>query len=133
MAGKGNAIVLKSSHNSIDAKRGSLAIITADIVDASRNHIYGARPALRWEISGPATLVGPDIYTSDFDKKEELEGTLYIDAPVSNVIRSTGEPDDITVTVSSDGLKSDKIIIKANAIFRDTSSVKDIMSNTGDI
>ena len=113
MTGKPDALTLKSSHDQIEAQLNAVAIVTADIVDAKKNHIYGARNTLKWEVKGPAKLVGPGIYESDFSKSESLAGTLYIDVPVSNVIRSTGEPGDIVVMVSADGIKKAEVVIKA--------------------
>jgi len=111
MAGEPYAITLKSSHSNIVAKQNSVAIITADITDAKGNHIYGAKNTLKWQVEGPATLVGPAEYVSDFKQKEQLTGTLYIDTPVSNVIRSKGETGIIKVKVSAEGLKSGELSI----------------------
>jgi hypothetical protein len=111
MAGEPYAITLKSSHSNIVAKQNSVAIIIADITDTKGNHIYGARNTLKWQVEGPATLVGPAEYVSDFKQKEQLTGTLYIDTPVSNVIRSTGETGIIKVKVSAEGLKSGELSI----------------------
>ena len=104
MTGPAKFLSLNTSHDEIEASLGSVAIVTADILDKDRNHIYGARNTLRWSVSGPATLVGAAEYVSQFDDLSAKTGTLYIDAPVSNVIRSTGEPGVITVTVGADGL-----------------------------
>ena len=49
------------------ADRGSVAIITADIV-IEGNHVYGANNTVTWSISGPARLVGPPVYESDINK-----------------------------------------------------------------
>lgn len=113
MTGVPAKIVLKSSHTQIIAKRSSIAIISADITDIYNNHIYGAKNTVKWEVSGPATLVGAPIYQSDFDKRMEKNGTLYIDMPVSNIIRSTGEAGIITVRLYAAGLKIGEVKIQA--------------------
>ncbi len=82
-------IALKGSHNAISAGKNSVVIITADIVDKNGWHVFGANNPLKWSIKGPATFVAPDTYTTDINKHEEMDGTMYIDVPVSNVIRST--------------------------------------------
>ena len=61
---------------------------------------------LKWTLSGPATLVGPSVYESDINKGQEMEGVWYMDMPVSNVIRSTGKPGKIHISVSASGLTS---------------------------
>lgn len=105
MAGNASKLVLKTSHDKIVAGANSIAIITADITDVNGVHIYGAKNKITWKVEGPATLVGPAVYESDFYKKMEKEGTLYIDMPVSNVIRSNGEAGTIKVSVFSEGIR----------------------------
>lgn len=105
MAGKPARLVLKASDATIPADRSGIAILSADIVDADGVHVYGANPPLTWAVSGPATLVGPALYESDTNKKEAMEGSMYIDAPVANVVRSTATPGTIRVRVSAPGLE----------------------------
>jgi beta-galactosidase len=104
-----------TSHNSIIAAKNSIVVIKADIVDKNGVHVFGATNPLKWSIKGPATLVGPDVYTTDKDKNEDMDGTMYIDAPVANVIRSTGEAGDVIVTVQSPNLVSSSVTIHALA------------------
>jgi hypothetical protein len=104
MAGEPARIVLTVSHESITPSLNSVVIVKADITDSEGNHIYGANPPLTWKVEGPATLTGPSIWESDIDRNEEMEGTMYIDMPVCNVIRSSGSPGKITVRLSSPGL-----------------------------
>jgi len=106
-------IIVKSSHQKINAGRSSVVIITADIVDSKGIHIYGATNTLKWTLTGPATLVGPQVYESDIDKRHEMQGVWYMDTPVSNVIRSDGTPGKIRVTVSASGLASGSVEIDA--------------------
>lgn len=72
-----------------------------DIVDKDGVHVYGANNTLKFHVEGPAALVGPDVYISDRDKHEEYEGTMYIDAPVINLIRAVGKTGTVTVTASA--------------------------------
>jgi hypothetical protein len=116
-------IILKGSATKIKADRGSVAIITADIVDSQGNHVYGANNTIKWSVSGPATLVGPPAYESDIDKHHEKEGVWYMDMPVSNVIRSTGKPGNIRVIVSASGLASGSFDIEAEEIKPDNSKI----------
>ncbi len=123
MAGEPAKIILKGSSQKITADRGSVAIITADIVDSKENHIYGATNTIRWSVTGPATLVGPSSYESDINKDQEMEGVWYMDMPVSNVIRSIGKPGTIHVTVSASGLSSGSFDIEAEEIKPDNSFI----------
>lgn len=113
MAGEPYAVKLAVSHPEIESGRAGLAVVTADIVDRAGNHVYGATHTLHWKVEGEATLVGPEIYESDIDKNSAIEGSGYIDVPVSNVIRSTARPGKIAVTVSADGLRSGSVILRS--------------------
>jgi beta-galactosidase len=123
MAGAPAKIILSSSHKNIKATMASVAIIKADITDASGNHINGATNTIKWRISGPATLVGPDIYESDIDKHHAMDGTMYTDMPVANIIRSDGNPGIIIITVSASGLASGTIEIIAEKLKTDDSVI----------
>ena len=113
MAGEPAKVVLTTSHNNFEPALDSAAIIKADIVDADGIHVYGARNTLNWSVTGPATLVGPEIYESDFDKHMSMDGIMYIDTPVTNIIRSSGKPGEITVTVRAGSLAPGSVIINA--------------------
>ncbi|HEX7903927.1 MAG TPA: glycoside hydrolase family 2 TIM barrel-domain containing protein [Chitinophagaceae bacterium] len=116
MAGEAARLQLTTSHQTIPASLNSVAIITADITDENNVHVFSAKNTIRWEVTGPATLVGPPVYESDFYKNMEMEGTLYTDMPVSNVIRSTGEPGTITVRVYAAGLSMGEVQIKVENV-----------------
>jgi|WetSurMetagenome_2_1015567.scaffolds.fasta_scaffold00041_58 beta-galactosidase len=118
-------IVLSGSSNKITADPASVVIISADIVDAQGNHVYGANNPVRWTVTGPATLVGPSFYETDINKNQEKEGVWYIDMPVSNVIRSTGKPGKIRVTLSASGLASGSFEIEAELLKPDGSVISE--------
>jgi beta-galactosidase len=115
MAGKPARVVLATSATSIPADRSGIAVISADIVDAQGVHVYGANPPLTWTVTGPAAWLGPMTYTSDTAKNGATEGTMYIDAPVSNLLRSTTTPGEIRVSVSAPGLESAQLVLQARA------------------
>ena len=112
-SGEPARIVLKSSHNKIDADRASVVIITADIVDSEGNHVSGATNTIKWSVTGPATLVGHNVYEPDINRHNRREGVWYTDMPVPNVIRSAGVPGRITVLVSAPGLASGSVTLEA--------------------
>ncbi len=113
MPGEAAGIELKTSSDSVVADPGSVAVITANVVDENGNQVFGAANALKWSVTGPATLAGPSFYESEAGKRDKEEGIGYIEMPVSNVIRSSGQPGDIKITVFSSGLASGSVIIKA--------------------
>lgn len=125
MAERPAKLVLTSSHNKINADRSSIVIITADIADSKGNHVYGATNTIKWSIAGPATLVGPATYESDINKRQMMDGVWYMDMPVSNVIRSTGKPGRIHITVSASGLASGTVDIDAEEVTTDNAIIKE--------
>jgi len=125
MAGEPAKLLLTSSHSEIEADKASVAIIKADITDAAGNHVYGAVNPVRWTVSGPATLVGPAVYEPDVMKNQYMDGVWYIDMPVANVIRSTGKPGKIRITISASGLVSATLEITAEAKNVENTSIKE--------
>lgn len=123
MAEEPAKLTLKGSSQKIKTDRGSVAILTADIIDSKGNHVYGANNTVKWTVTGPAILVGPSEYESDIDKHQEIEGVWYMDMPVSNVIRSTGKPGKIHVTVSAGGLASGSFDIDAEEMKTDEAAI----------
>ncbi len=103
MAGAPARLVLTASSPTIPADRSGIAVLSLDIVDAAGVHVYGAHPPLTWSVSGPGRLVGPSRYVTDTGKNGSREGTMYIDAPVANVLRSRERTGPIEVTVSAPG------------------------------
>jgi beta-galactosidase len=116
-------IVLSGSHKNIEADRGSVVIITADVVDMQGNHVYGAGQTIKWTISGPGKLVGPSVYESDINRNHMMDGVWYMDMPVSNVVRSTGKPGKIHISVSAAGLEPGVYDIEAGEVKRDNSII----------
>jgi hypothetical protein len=51
-----------------------------------------------------------------------MEGTMYIDAPAFNIIRSSGKPGEIKVRVLSPGLASAEVVVNAAGAPRDPST-----------
>jgi hypothetical protein len=123
MTGEPAKIILTGSHRKIAADRGSVAILTADIVDSEGQHVYEATNTIKWFVTGPASLAGPSYYESDINRHHQMGGAWYMDMPVSNVIRSTGKPGKIRVTVSASGLASGFFDIEAEAISPDNSVI----------
>ena len=129
MAGAPARIVVSATSDTIQASLHNIVEIKANIVDAAGVHVYGANPTIKWSITGPGRWIGPDVYVSDRDKHEAYEGTMYIDAPVFNLIRSTGETGTIEVTVTAGNLEPGKLTIQVEA-YKDPNPVKGIIEPT---
>ena len=106
MAGAPLRLTISTSHNEMMCTPDNVTEFKVSIVDKDGVHVYGANPPLRFQIDGPAKLIGPDMYVSDREKNGAYEGTMYIDVPVTNLIRGTGKPGKVTITVTSPGLES---------------------------
>ena len=113
MAGPPARLTAACDPAALNCTLDSVALVHADIVDAAGNHVYGATNALQWSVSGPATLVGPSVYSTDIDKCEASEGTMYIDAPAFNIVRAAGKPGQIKVRVRSPGLAPAEVVLVA--------------------
>lgn len=113
MPGEPAKLKLTTDQKTIKANRSGISIVLADILDENDNPVFDATNTLTWSVSGPATLVGAPTYETDIMKFEEMEGTGYTVPPVANVIRSTNEPGEIKVTVTSKGLDPAEIIIQS--------------------
>lgn len=105
MSGEPAALTISMSADKMMSTADNIVEFKVDIVDKDGVHVYGANNTLKFHVEGPATLVGPDVYISDRNKHEEYEGTMYIDAPVINLIRAVGKTGTVTVTASATGLK----------------------------
>lgn len=115
-------IVLSGTKNNFAADRGSTIKIEASILDAKGNPTGLPKSSLRWNVSGPATLVGP--YISD----PEVLGN----ASLSNSIRSAGQPGKIHVTTSASGLISGVYEIEASEVITDNSVIQEpVLLNEG--
>ena len=104
MAGEPAALTIRMSSDRMMSTADNIVEFKVDIVDREGVHVCGANNTLRFHVEGPATLVGPDVYISDRDRHEEYEGTMYIDAPVINLIRAVGKTGTVTITASATGL-----------------------------
>jgi hypothetical protein len=134
LAGRSAKIALTGTQNKISADLGSVVIIKADITDSQGNHVYGANNTIKWTVTGPATLAGPPIYESDINRNQMMDGAWYMDMPVANVIRSTGKPGKIRITVSASGLSSGTFDIEAEEALADNTVVSEpILRNEGRI
>ena len=116
-------IILTGSQQKITADRGSVAIITADIVDSKNNHVPGVTNTIKWNITGPATLTGPAVFESEVNNHHQMAKAWYKEMPVSNVIRSIGKPGKIHISVLASGLASGAFDIMAEEIQPDNSVI----------
>jgi hypothetical protein len=132
IAGEPAKIIVSSSSHRINADRGSVAIIMAEVADAKGNHVPAVKKSIRWSVSGPAKLVGPEYYVSFTDSNRSSDDGYYIEMPATNILRSDGRPGKIKVTVFSSGLASGSCEIDAIEIITDNSIIiEPILSDDG--
>ncbi len=129
IGGDASKIILTVSHNIAEADRGTVVVVSAHVVDSKGNQVRGVNKSLKWFVSGPAKLIGPDIYESADIKPESREIVRYKELPVSNMIRSTGKPGKITVRVSASGLESGVADIETKSSERDNSVIQETALN----
>ncbi len=115
VSGPAQRLILTTAQKEIAADRAGIALVAVDAVDADGAHVFGATPPLTWSVSGPATLVGPEHYETDTKKNGAMDGTMYIDLPVGNVVRSTATPGDVRVRVSAPGFEPVEVTIRSVA------------------
>lgn len=112
-SGEAVRIVLVCTTRKIPADRGSVVCVHAKIVDNKGIPVTDTDNTLKWELSGPATLVGPAIYEP------------VMDLPLSNVIRSTGQPGKIHLAAVASGLISGSVDIEAEESIVDNSVISE--------
>ena len=106
-------ITLTGSHNKIIAGKGSVVVIAADLTDSDGNKLQASPVNLKWKVTGPATLAGPVDFASSESENSMNTGEWYNGFPAINLIRSSGQPGRITVTVFASGLASGSFEIDA--------------------
>jgi hypothetical protein len=122
-AGDPAKIIISGTRKKIVADKGSVVILTADIIDSQGVPVTAASNTIKWNINGPATLVGPELYESATGKHNSTEGGWYSEMPASNVIRSDGKPGKIHISVMASGLASGSFDVEAEELKTDNSIV----------
>jgi hypothetical protein len=110
--GEPAALIVSASHGSIAADRGSVVMVKVYAADRKGNQVTGFKNTIRWEVTGPGKLVGPANFISYSDSSNVAEG-LYTELPAMNLIRSSGVPGKITVSVFAAGVASGSAEIEA--------------------
>ncbi|HEX2922070.1 MAG TPA: hypothetical protein VHO50_12980, partial [Bacteroidales bacterium] len=132
IAGEPVRVVVTSEQHSLNAGRGSVAKVEAIIVDAQGNKVEGSGKVLRWNISGPARLTGPEISLPESSSSHDNNVLRYSTLPAINIIRSTGESGKISIIVSASGLMSGSLDILSVPLTVDNSLVSEtILKNEG--
>ncbi|MBI5011037.1 MAG: hypothetical protein HZB98_15590, partial [Bacteroidia bacterium] len=106
-------ISLTTTHNKITADKGSLVIISADTRDRNGNPVQSDPRNLRWRVTGPAILVGPSDFEASGAGTTNNRSGWNSGFPAINILRSTGFPGKIKVSVFSSGIASGTLEITA--------------------
>ena len=125
-------ILLSGSVKNLISDKASIAVVTANVTDNENSPAGDVNKTFKWKISGPGTLVGPDYFVSNMPEVSDNENIWYGTLPVSNIIRSTGKPGIIHVTISAPGLASGTFDIIVSEMKSDNSVVSEfIPDDTG--
>ena len=111
--GEAAGITLTATHKKITAAKGSLVIVSADTRDRNGNPVKSDPRNLRWTVSGPAILVGPTDYEASGPGSTNTRSGWNSGFPAINILRSTGIPGMIKVSVFSSGIASGTVEIMA--------------------
>ena len=111
-------IVLKSDRQSISADGRDVAVITVEIQDSKGRTVPDACQMLNFSLTGDGRILGagngdPSYLGEDHPKEKDCK---QFRIPAFNglaqiILQSGRTPSDMTLTVMSDGLKADNIII----------------------
>ena len=99
-------IMLSGSVNNLTSGEESIVVVNANVFDIENKPVTGLSKTFKWKISGPGTLSGPDFYASNTLDVIDNENIWHGGLPVSNIIRPSGMPGVIRVTLSAPGLTS---------------------------
>ncbi|MCA1808948.1 MAG: glycoside hydrolase family 2, partial [Lentisphaerae bacterium] len=113
MSGPATALRLRADPQVITADRAGIALITVDVVDGQGVPVIGARPTITWRVDGPGRLLAPEVFESEIDRREELNGTFYTVIPVFMPVRSRGTPGAIRITAASPGLCAAEVLVES--------------------
>ena len=128
-SGEPAKIALSGSHKKTAADRGSVVVVSAEVVDSKGVRVKDASNTLKWEVTGPAKLAGPSVFESDKNMYRSAEGASYLNIPVPNVIRLTGKTGKVKVTVSASGLASGTFELDASEIRPDNTVITEPLLN----
>ena len=111
-------IVLKSDRQSISADGRDVAVITVEIQDSKGRTVPDACQMLNFSLTGDGRILGagngdPSYLGEDHPKEKDCrEFSIPAFNGLAQIILQSGHtPSDMTLTVMSDGLKADNIII----------------------
>jgi len=116
MPGAPARLVLRARESHLQADRSGLAVLEVDAVDRNDHPVPYIHPDITWKVTGEGRFVGPQTYKSDTDKNGAKTGTMYIDLPTANLVRTTATPGPMEITVSSPGLTSASLTLRSTAI-----------------
>ncbi len=106
-------IELAADRNHINADGQDLSFVTVKILDADGNLVPRADNLVQFDINGPGFIAGVDNGHQISHEPFKANYRKAFNGLCLAVIQSTGEPGDITLSASSDGLESAVVEIHA--------------------
>jgi hypothetical protein len=116
---------VRSAH--LQADRSGLAIVEVRAIDANGVEVPYIHPDLSWSVLGEGRLVGPSELKTDTNKNNAAIGTMYIDLPTGNLIRTTGTPGELRITVSSPGLAGASVVLHSEPAGKLESGIEEVV------
>lgn len=113
--GASNKLSAKADRKNINADGKDLSYITVDVTDENSNIVPDAANRVKFDITGPATLVGVDNGDSADHDSYKADNRKAFRGKVLAIVQSTKEAGQITVTASADGLKSSTVTLNSTA------------------
>src|SRR5439155_13204991 len=127
MAGEPARLQLHVRSAHLEADRSGLAIVEVRAIDANGVEVPYIHPDLAWSVSGEGRLVGPSELKTDTNKNNAATGTMYIDLPTANLIRTTGTPGELRITVSSPGLAGHSVVLHSDPAANPESGIEQVV------
>jgi len=112
-AGAAAGLSLSVDRNAMAADRRDLVFVEVDVVDANGILVPRADNLIHFAVEGPGTIVGVDNGDAISHESYKASSRSAFSGKVLAIVQSTGEPGEITVTATSDGLTEADVQITA--------------------
>ncbi len=110
-AGPAAAVRLSADRKTIDADGRDVVHVTAEIVDAAGNMVPHADDRVRFDVTGPGTIIGVDSGDPcDHDSTKADNRKAFFGLALA-IVQSTGVAGSISVAANADGLQGEEAAI----------------------
>ncbi len=117
-------VVLKADRNVINADANELCFIEISTVDENGTFVANARNYVKVTVEGAGRLLGLDNGDSTDYGQYKTDSRKLFSGKLLAIVGSNGEAGEITVTVSSEGLKTAVLSVQSNGFTHDSAAQK---------